>query len=397
MILHPRLDVNIKQHSSKIFNNTSIGEKMTFKNTIKAIAISAGLLALIGCGSTDSSSNAKEESTNAKLFAYGVSSDYKSGELRFGDLDSLELGSDTLGFGGDAKLFSNGKYVYILAPSNITVINASEASKGESAILAQVSIGDYAYPASISFNSDSTAWLIENGTTNAVKIDAITLDAIDTISLAKYAQEGSLSANAVASVITGDTLAILIGRLDNYNATEVGLVALFNTNSGKLLDTIPLNTLNPTAMGTYKGKLIVATQGTYNASYSCDADSLRALESVDLSKKKSTVLATGKDFGGGLYKLAIDSESGVAYVSVYASYGSVPLAAYDFTTNKVTNLSKVGDAEGALYFDSESELLFVGDRSYGSEALYAYDGTNFTKIKVSSDVLPSYSATVARW
>ena len=366
---------------------------MTLKKQFLFLTTAISAVALVGCGSNSSSSDDdQKDASRARIVAYGT--DYNAGELRFGDLDSLSLEDGSLSFGTDTRLVANGQYVYALNPGNIALIDAA-ALGTDSAVIGQKSIGENAYPYGIAFNGDDV-WVVENGTSAIVKLNAFTLEATDSISLKKFVLAGNTNPSAVAAVIRGDTLAVVMGRLDSYTATKVGLVALFNVKTKELLDTIPLNTYNPTAAEFHNGKLIVTTQGTYNADYGCDADSLRALESVDFAEGKASVLVSGKELGGGLYKLAIDHENGIAYVSVYASYGSVPLVSYDFASGKISTFDEIADAEGALFFDDESGLLIVGDRTYGAEKLYAYSGNAFSEID-GEELLPSYSATVARW
>lgn len=358
-------------------------------------------------GSSDSkenSSSSVEESSssevlqNSVIVAYGVDAGYQSGELTFGDETSAELKKAGIDLGSDIKLVANGKYVYALAPSNVTKIDASKLSDGEAAVSKQQSIGDYAYPYDIAFIDETSGWLVLNGRSSILKLNLETLAATDSIDISAFAATTeAATASAVAGAIVDGKLVVLIGRLDNYVATKPGLIAVFDAESGEFQDTIPLNTYNPMAFAEHNGKLLVATQGTYNASYGADADELRGLEEVDLSVKKATVLAYGTDFGGGLYKLAVDNISNIAYVAVYKSYGDVPLVSFNLGTKKISTVKNIADAEGAFYWSAFSTILYVGDRSYGASAFYAYDGKNLESLTEEADALPSYSAVIASW
>jgi len=188
-------------------------------------------------------------------------------------------------------------------------------------------------------------------------------------------------------------------RSANYVFSNPGLVALYNAGTGKLLDTVSLKTSNPQAMALYKGKLWIATAGAYNASYGFDADSLRGLESIDLTAKNpaAELVKTGKDFGGGLYgSLVLDSAAGILYAPVYVSYGSVSLASYDIAGNGVGTVKGINDAEGSLYFDEYSGALYIGDRTYGSEKIYVYVDGTLTGIDAGSALAP-YGIALARW
>jgi DNA-binding beta-propeller fold protein YncE len=177
---------------------------------------------------------------------------------------------------------------------------------------------------------------------------------------------------------------------------EPGLLAMYKLNDGTLLDTIWLDKFDPSAMAFANGKLYVASAGQYDASGATLADDARGIEVVDLEKKKSTVVVDGTKLGGGVSAFVIDAKNNVAYAAIYKNYGSVPLVQVDLATKKVKSISGVSDVEGGLAFDAAAGTLYIGDRTYGSEAVYVYKADKVSKLDAGSDVLPPYSITILK-
>src|SRR5574344_747453 len=338
------------------------------KKIILSVLLTSASLFLSACGSSGSSSSSSDDNTPKKSALFVFGSDYKSGELRWMNPGDSALSSDSLSFYNDSKIIARGEYLFVLSresgSENIAVIDAAKLSEGKGAVIGQHSIEAGSNPYDLAFVSDSVAWLAEYNLAKLIKINPFTGNVLDSVSTAAFAAKGATSPNMADLAITGDTLIALMQRSANYVFLNFCLVALYNAGTGKLLDTIPLKTSNPQAMALYKGKLWIATAGAYNASYGFDADSLRGLESIDLTAKNpaAELVKTGKDIGG-------------------KSTGTV-------------KGSK--DAEGSLYFDEYSGALYIGDRTYGSEKIYVYADGTLTGIDAGSALAP-YGIALARW
>jgi hypothetical protein len=360
-------------------------------------ACAASLLALVACGSDSSSSQNDTEFNSALALVFG--SDYSTGELRWCDPDSSTLSKASLSFNQDSKLVANGQYLFVLerlGADNISLVDLSLLNEGASAVKKQLALSAGANPSDIVVVDESIAWLSQEGNDTLLQINPLTLKIQKSVSLAKYTVTGNVSPNLVDLELTGDTLIALLQRLDQYSPTLPGLIVLFNASTGSLLDTVSLLTSNPTAMAMYKGKLLVTTNGAYNASYGLDADAKRGIEQVDLTQGSSKLLATGKDFGGGLNGLALDTQNGIAYVPVYIAWGDVPLKAFDLSKETVTTIAEVSDVEGSVFFDDFSENLFFGERATGNENTFVYNGSSLKSIN-GENVLAPYNITVTRW
>jgi hypothetical protein len=194
--------------------------------------------------------------------------------------------------------------------------------------------------------------------------------------------------------VSGDTLFAVFQRYevadDGYSAifNDPGLLAMYKLSDGTLLDTIPLLTKNPQAVKVVKGNVYVGTQGEYNAAWGIDADENRGIEKIDLKNKKSELWVSGTLLGGGVYMMDVDPVSGKAVVAVYRAYQDVPAVEVDLTDKSVKKIDGIVDASGSVYFDSKSELFYIGDRGYidwntyemGPMVAYSYNGLKLSAL-----------------
>ena len=210
----------------------------------------------------------------------------------------------------------------------------------------------------------------------------------------------SISPNAADLEVSGDTLFAVFQRYtpaeDGFTAifNDPGLLALYKLSDGTLLDTVQLLTKNPMAVKVVKGDVYVASQGEYNDSWGTDADENRGIEKIDLKNKKSELWVSGKALGGGVSTMDVDKASGKAYVAVYKIYGDVPVVEVDLGDKDVKEIVGVADASGSLFFDSDNELLYIGDRGMTEPALRVFDGSTLKTLSDEDD-LPTYSIAKA--
>ncbi len=189
--------------------------------------------------------------------------------------------------------------------------------------------------------------------------------------------------------VSGDTLfAIFQRQTADYSIPNVGLLALYNLETGELLDTIPLKTKNPYTVKVAGGNVYVATSGEYEATtYSLPADANRGIEKVDLKKKSSSLFVSGTKLGGGAQDFVVNKNGDKGYVSVYKSYGNTIVVEIDLSTGSVKEIEGVKDASGSLEYDNENNLLYIGDRFmdyYSDEEMhigvFTYDGTTLNPL-----------------
>ncbi|WP_407441714.1 hypothetical protein [Fibrobacter sp.] len=329
----------------------------------------------------------------SEVFVYGT--DFSAGELRWivdGKIseESFEFGSDTKLVAANGNLFVHEGY----GADNISLVNAETHE-----VEWQTALDDASNPKDIVMADSKTAWVALEGAEKFVRINIENGKVTETVKTGAFTQKDGISPGLIDFETHGDTLFALFQRYafdsETYNTylPAVGLVALYTLDKGELLDTIPLNTKNPNAMAYIDGALFVTTLGEYNDSWGTDADSKRGIEKIDLGKKSADMaelLIDGKKLGGGIYNAAFDIDAGIVYAAIYKSMGDAPLIAYDIESGKVKEID-IADAEGGLFFDDSNGLLYVGDRSYGAEAVYTYDGDKVKKIEQPKGTLAPYS------
>lgn len=369
--------------------------------TTKILLTSMLALSLFACSDDDdddddevasSSSSSVEETASNSVFVFG--SDYTSGELRYIVGDSA-LSSESLEFYQDSKVIAAVGALYVLeryGADNVSLIDV-ESFGSDSAVVWQTSLDDASNPSDLVAYDETSIWVSLEGNGDILQLSTEDGGKVKDISTDDFISEGGTSSNVVDIEISGDTLFALMQRYvydaETYSTTyPLGVIGIYDAEKGDLLDSIQLLTQNPTAMKFYDGALYVASQGPYNDSWGTDADSLRGIEKVDVAALTSEIVVSGEDLGGGVYQFALDTGDGLAYAAIYKSYGDVPLVKVDLATGKVSSVSGVSDVEGSLAYDSASGLLYIGDRTYGSEAVYVYDGASVSEIDIGTALAP---------
>lgn len=188
--------------------------------------------------------------------------------------------------------------------------------------------------------------------------------------------------------VSGDTLFAIFQRQSaNYSIPTVGLLALYNRESGELLDTISLATKNPYTVKVAGGFVYVATAGEYDAAtWSLPADANRGIEKVDLQKKSSSLFVSGTKLGGGAQNFVVNKNGDKGYVSVYKSLNNTIVVEIDFSTGSVKEINGIKDASGSLEYDNENGLLYIGDRFLDNKtyemhiSVFTYDGTKLDSL-----------------
>lgn len=362
--------------SSEAAESSSSEEKISSSSESEASSSSEAI---------ESSSSAEESS--GTLFVFG--SDYMSGELRW--VENGGLSDEKMAFNQDSKLIAIGKNLLVLeryGADNLSLVDA------EKQVVWQVSLESGDNPSDAVKIDDSKIWVALEGAPKILQVSLTDGKTLKTVETAAFSSAGSLSPNLVDLEVSGDTLFALFQRyvFDSQTYTTSfpkGLLAMYKLSDGALLDTVQLDKKNPMAMAFVGGNLYVASQGEYNSTYGTDADDNRGIEKVDLKTRTSELVVSGEQLGGGVYAMAVDAENSVAYAAVYQTFGTVPVVKVDLTSLTVATVSDVSDAEGSLLFAAGT--LYIGDRVYGNEAVFAYDGSAVLQLDNSVGALAPYS------
>lgn len=344
--------------------------------------------------SVEESSSSSEISVSLTGVVFG--SDYTTGELRWIDKDG-EISKKSLSFHQDSKVVTNGADLYVLerkGADNITKIDPDKLeSEGKKAVVWQVSLDDDANPTDMAFDGDQ-AWVALQNADSLVKISTKDGKVKKSIKTGKFAYEGESSPYVADIELDDGSLYVLFQRYtmdENWVTTyPKGLLAIYDASSGDLKDTIQLKTKNPSTIAIVDGEVYVATHGEYNAANGTDADSKRGIEKVNVSKKKSELLISGEDLGGGIASMVVDGE--VVYVSINLGYDEnyaaiQALKKVDISAKKVDDVEGFSDMSGSMAIDDG--LLYVGDRSV--PAVVTWNGKKKNTIKQPKGALPPYN------
>ena len=344
--------------------------------------------------SVEESSSSSEISVSLTGVVFG--SDYSTGELRWIDKDG-EISKKSLSFHQDSKVVTNGADLYVLerkGADNITKIDPDKLeSEGEKAVVWQVSLDDDANPTDMAFDGDQ-AWVALQNADSLVKISTKDGKVKKSIKTGKFAYEGEKSPYVADIELDDGSLYVLFQRYtmdENWVTTyPKGLLAIYDASTGDLKDTIQLKSKNPSNVAVIGGNVYVATHGEYNAASGTDADSKRGIEKVNVSKKKSELLISGEDLGGGIASMVVDGE--VVYVSINLGYDEnyaaiQALKKVDISAKKVDDVEGFTDMSGSMAIDDG--LLYVGDR--GASAVVTWNGKKKNTIKQPKGALPPYN------
>ena len=398
--------VKAKSSSSKKVSSSSVKAKSSSSKKVSSSSVKAKSSSSVA---KSSSSVAKSSSSVAKssssvvisssseevVTTYVFGSDYTTGELRW--IVDGKISAKSIQLNQDSKVISAGENIFVLeryGADNIVLID----QKGQK-IKWQQSFETNDNPSDVVKASDTEVWVGLEGPNKIVKVAVADGKVTKTVKTDDFAKAEGQFANVVDLEVSGDTLFALFRRaVAGWPAgyPDPGLLAMYKLNDGTLLDTIRLAKVNPSAMAFANGKLYVASAGQYEASGATLADDARGIEVVDFAKKSSTTVVDGTKLGGGISSFAVDAKNGIAYAAIYKNYGDVPLVQVDLSAKTVKSISGVSDVEGSLAFDAATSALYIGDRSYGSEAVYVYKAGKVSKLETAAGVLPPYSITIMK-
>ena len=380
-----------KSSSSKKVSSSSVKAKSS-----SSVAKSSSSVAKSSSSVAKSSSSVVISSSSEEVVTtYVFGSDYTTGELRW--IVDGKISAKSIQLNQDSKVISAGENIFVLeryGADNIVLID----QKGQK-IKWQQSFETNDNPSDVVKASDTEVWVGLEGPNKIVKVAVADGKVTKTIKTDDFAKAEGQFANVVDLEVSGDTLFALFRRaVAGWPAgyPDPGLLAMYKLNDGTLLDTIRLAKVDPSAMAFVNGKLYVASAGQYDASGATLADDTRGIEVVDFAKKASTTVVDGTKLGGGISSFAVDAKNGIAYAAIYKNYGDVPLVQVDLSAKTVKSISGVSDVEGSLAFDAATSTLYIGDRTYSSEAVYVYKAGKVSKLETAAGVLPPYSITIMK-
>ena len=353
-----------------------------FRRSILKHTLLAGGIAFIFACSNDKDDETPPSISSSLLLNF--TSDYESGELRWMGTNSQSLEAGSLSFEQDSKVFAHNGKIFLLERiySNLSCLEPQSIFNESAIVQRSLESGSNPYEVAV---AGGKGFIALNGADYIQVFDANTCVLGEKINLPIS------EANASSIKVRGDTLFVVLQRLEFWSATKPGLLVRINANTKALIDTIQLNFYNPGFSILSNGKLYVSSQ-KYNEDYSVDLEK-SGIEIVDLSSGASEVLFTGVQLGGGANGIALDENAQILYSSIYANWGDAPVKPINLSSKSIyENLYGIADSFNGLVFDSESKKLFVAEAS----GLKIYDTAAKTTTTVDND-LPPYSLAIVRW
>ena len=269
-------------------------------------------------------------------------------------------------FAPDTRLIGvhNGSLYLIerFGADNIVKINLTSCAISQNSISAgTVNIHD------LVFKNDSIGYISFYQESIVIEYNLNRMQPSDTISVAGFEHAENVTSNASDMELDGNRLYVSLQRqAPDWSSKGAGTVLVVNTETNAIVDTLTSQYTNPLAIGIHNGALWMSSgnYGPYAHGF---------VESFDLITGTVTTLLDSSEIQGIPGDLFL-KEGTQYYVSTYKAWGEQPVKLIDVSTRQiVSKVSDVEDCFGGLYYDQESDLLFVGERGT-SKGFKIYQG-----------------------
>ncbi|NLD99242.1 MAG: hypothetical protein GX640_05155 [Fibrobacter sp.] len=264
------------------------------------------------------------------------------------------------------------------------VVKFGKDSSGKWGKLYQTHIGDNVNPSDIAFVTDTSAFITCLNSDKLTKFNPATGLITGSIDLSSfiYLPETNISPNATAILNIDGILYILLQRLNGYTPTRPSLIVIIDPAKEKITDTIPLKFKNGQSMAYHDGILYVCNIGEWGVT----GDG--ALEAITLSSGEVKTIIKEEKLGGNPTKIIMKSDKSL-YLQNYISIGNTAVSEIDILSGKVkVTLPGIKEAYGICY-DSESNLLYVGERDKESMGVKVFkDNVQVGPVRKSGNSLP---------
>ncbi|HID10217.1 MAG TPA: T9SS type A sorting domain-containing protein [Candidatus Latescibacteria bacterium] len=307
---------------------------------------------------------------SAGEIAVVTTTDYTSGNLAAISDGETTARTDLLPIHSDNWVVAWGGYVYVLerlGGDNIIKLSPDDLSSP----IYQKSVGDKANPYDVAFVDEHKAYVSRYGRASVLIIDPATGDSTGSVDLSAYvAYAGTDSAESVPHMaymaISDGKLYIACQRLKGWNPGDTSLIAVIDTQTDQVLESIPLNLKNPVALSLYEGRLYIACVG----SWWDPTDG--GIEVVDTATDRNLgVLVDESALGGNVSGVLVVSP-GKGYALVMAQWPNIQVKPFD--PQEGTAGEALPGATAAVHMAvSSSGRLYVADRSEEAPGIYIYD------------------------
>jgi len=326
-------------------------------------------------------------------FAFVVVTDFQTGSFGTVTLDdqhAVTQASPSRLLNSDAVARTYGGLVYVInrfGGDNIQVLDPAHGF----ATVSQCSTGGGSNPNDIGFVSATKAYvalyadaqlLIMNPSARADCSDFV----LGHVDLAAYADsDGIPDMNQIA--VVGDRAYVSLQRLTKFAPTIPGLIAVIDTTTDTVVNTITLSGQNPfgqtKGLPVVDGALVVSEEGTFGVNDG-------GIERVDLASGTAQgFFISEAELGGDINDFVLVSEH-LGYALISKSDFTTSLVAFDPVARTVTGTLISGGNLSDIEVDDRDEL-FVADRDTakpGIRIFRASDGTPITNTPLDLGLPP---------
>ncbi len=238
---------------------------MIHRNLLRRATAALVALALIGLASTSAHA--------ADTHAYVLTSDYSSGGMSLGNLDTRVITRDVASAYSDARMRWFGGLLYVVnrfGQDNIQVIDPAN----NFTTVRQFSVGNGSNPQDIAFLSSTKAYVTRLASSRLLIVNPATGDSIGAIALGAFADADHIP-EMDHMIRVGTTLFVALERLSNFQPTDSSVVVAIDTRADTVIDAVPalpgiqaiaLPGTNPTTgfdIDPATGRLILGCTGSY--------------------------------------------------------------------------------------------------------------------------------------
>lgn len=307
-------------------------------------------------------------------FAFVVATDFQTGSfgtVTLDDAHSVTQASPARLLNSDAVARTYGGLVYVVnrfGGDNIQVLDPAHGF----ATVSQCSTGGGSNPNDIAFVSATKGYvtlyadaqlLIMNPSARADCSDFV----LGHVDLSTYADsDGIPDMNQLA--VVGDRAYVSLQRLTNFAPSIPGLIAVIDTSTDTVVDTITLSGENPfgqtKGLPVVDGALVVSEEGKFGVNDG-------GIERVDLASGMAQgFFITEADLGGDINDFVLVSDH-LGYALISKPDFTTSLVAFDPVARTVTGTLSSGGNLSDIEVDDRDEL-FVADRDTAKPGIRIY-------------------------
>jgi hypothetical protein len=372
------------------FNTTTNTSHIDTLGILKIDTVSTDSMTVISRKVFRSFSKTTVVSKKQYFSAYLVAStsDYRTGNIGVGHISGdsvLVQYQNLMMIHPDNKIFAYNGSLYLLESFGADRIARFDGPViSPASVKYQVKIGTAVNLHDMAFVNSSKAYLTQYNDSMLVVLNLLSGAILGKVNLGKY---GMISGDTVdvpymdEMMVIGQKLYVLCQRLHSIAGVPTptklpGLIAVINTATDSVVDTISLALKNPVSLDTAGGYLYVSSVGKwFNTTDG-------GIEKVSLTTNTSSgVIVSESAFPGDMSQMVLVSPTR-GYVEVSKSLGTrfwTEVVAFSPTTGVVGyTLNGIEDAFGGLLYDGI--FLYIGDRSAKSPGVIVIDPADNRRI-----------------